>query len=48
MTTISDAFVAGLVRKLNLRPRKCLGFRQPEKVFKELRQAARESVALVN
>lgn len=48
MTTVSDAFVASVVKKLNLRPRKCLGFGQPEVVFKELRQAARESVAFVN
>ncbi|MCV6610398.1 MAG: IS30 family transposase, partial [Amphritea sp.] len=27
-------------KSLNLRPRKCLGFRQPEKVFWEYLQAA--------
>jgi IS30 family transposase len=48
LRTISDAFVSQIERKLNARPRKCLGFRQPEVVFKALRQASKGSVALVN
>ena len=46
--TVSDRFIDQVVKKLNLRPRKCLGFRQPAVVFNELRQAAQGSVALVN
>ena len=37
---VSDEEVQQVQMKLNLRPRKCLGFRQPLVVFKELRQAA--------
>jgi IS30 family transposase len=40
MSTVSDEYVAQVEKKLNLRPRKCLGFRQPAVVFDELRQAA--------
>ena len=40
MRTISDEFVSWVERRLNLRPRKCLGFKQPEAVFRELVQAA--------
>jgi IS30 family transposase len=37
---ITDEDVRWAERRLNLRPRKCLGFRQPEMVFKEYLQAA--------
>ena len=37
---ISDEYIRQAQRRINLRPRKCLGFRQPEIVFKELSQAA--------
>jgi len=37
---ITDEDVRRAEQRLNLRPRKCLGFRQPEVVFRELLQAA--------
>lgn len=37
---VTDEAVRMAERSLNLRPRKCLGFRQPESVFKEYLQAA--------
>lgn len=37
---VTDEDVRRAERQLNLRPRKCLGFRQPEVVFRELLQAA--------
>lgn len=37
---ISDEDVRRAEKRLNLRPRKCLGFRQPEVVFRELLQVA--------
>lgn len=40
LRTISDEQVKQAERSLNLRPRKCLGFKQPEKVFNKLIQAA--------
>lgn len=40
LTEITDEYVSKVERRLNLRPRKCLGFKQPEVVFNELRQAA--------
>ena len=40
LRSVSDDYVAWVEKKLNLRPRKCLGFRQPEVVFNTLRQAA--------
>jgi IS30 family transposase len=48
MKMASDRYIAQVVKKLNLRPRKCIGFRQPAVVFNEQRQAAQGSVALVN
>ena len=39
MRTISDEFVSWVERRLNLRPGKCHGFKQPEAVFRELVQA---------
>ena len=38
MRTISNEFVLWVERRLNLRPRKCLGFKQLEAVFRELVQ----------
>jgi IS30 family transposase len=37
---ISDERVKQVQTRINLRPRKCLGFKQPQKVFEELCQAA--------
>jgi IS30 family transposase len=37
---LTDKQIERIERRLNLRPRKCLGFKQPEIVFEELRQAA--------
>ncbi|HBQ8066822.1 IS30 family transposase, partial [Aeromonas caviae] len=37
---VTDEDVRRAEQWLNLRPRKCLGFRQPVKVFEEYRQAA--------
>lgn len=37
---VTDDDVRRAEQRLNLRPRKCLGFRQPEVVFRELLQAA--------
>lgn len=37
---LTDEDVKRVERRLNLRPRKCLGFRQPEVVFQELLQVA--------
>ncbi len=37
---VSDERVAKVQTRINLRPRKCLGFKQPQKVFDELCQAA--------
>jgi IS30 family transposase len=40
LSTVTDEQVAQAQRALNLRPRKCLGYKQPEVVFNELRGAA--------
>ncbi len=40
LRTVTDEDVRQAEQRLNLRPRKCLGFRQPERVFRELIQAA--------
>ncbi len=40
LRTISDEDVRKAEKQLNLRPRKCLGFRQPEIIFQEYLQAA--------
>lgn len=40
LRTITDEDVRQAEKQLNLRPRKCLGFRQPEVVFREYLQAA--------
>lgn len=40
LRTISDEDVRRAEKRLNQRPRKCLGFRQPEVVFQEYLQAA--------
>jgi IS30 family transposase len=40
LRTISDEDVRQAEKQLNLRPRKCLGFKQPEIVFHECLQAA--------
>lgn len=37
---ITDEDITQIQEKLNLRPRKCLGYRQPKHVFEELRQTA--------
>jgi IS30 family transposase len=37
---VSDEDVRRAEKRLNLRPRKCLGFRRPEAVFRELLQVA--------
>ncbi len=42
----SDEAVRRVEKRLNLRPRKCLGFRQPEVVFREHLQARLGNVAL--
>lgn len=38
--TVTDAQPKDIERAINLRPRKCLGFKQPAVVFEEMRQAA--------
>lgn len=40
LSNVSDEFVRWAERRLNMRPRKCLGFKQPAAVFRELVQAA--------
>jgi len=40
LSLVSPQALLAFERRLNLRPRKCLGFRQPKVVFDELRQAA--------
>lgn len=40
LSLVSPQALSAFERRLNLRPRKCLGFRQPQVVFDELRQAA--------
>ena len=40
LNTVSDQKLALIERQINLRPRKCLGFRQPAVVFDELLNAA--------
>ena len=40
LRAVTDEEVAKVQRSLNLRPRKCLGYRQPVVVFDELRSAA--------
>ena len=37
---VTNDDLAIIERKLNLRPRKCLGFRQPQKVYEDLKAAA--------
>ncbi|SIS41244.1 IS30 family transposase [Neptunomonas antarctica] len=37
---VSDEYVRQVQTRINLRPRKCLGFKQPQKIFDELCQAA--------
>lgn len=40
LRTITDAQLKQIERAINLRPRKCLGFKQPAIVFEEMRKAA--------
>lgn len=40
LSTVTDEQIAQAQRALNLRPRKCLGYKQPEVVFNALRGAA--------
>jgi len=40
LRTVSDAQLKQIERAINLRPRKCLGFKQPAVVFEEMRRAA--------
>jgi len=40
LTTVSDEELSSIEKQINLRPRKCLGFRQPAVVFDELLNAA--------
>jgi len=40
LRTVTDKQIADVERALNARPRKCLGFKQPALVFKQLRDAA--------
>ena len=40
LRTVTDAQIKQIERALNLRPRKCLGFKQPTVVFEEMRKAA--------
>ena len=40
LRTVTDKQIADVERALNARPRKCLGFKQPAVVFKQLRDAA--------
>jgi IS30 family transposase len=40
LRTITDKDIQRIERSLNLGPRKCLGYKQPAEVFKELRKAA--------
>ena len=40
LSTVTDEQIAQAQRALNLRPRKCLGYKQPEVVFNQLRGAA--------
>ena len=40
LRTVSDREIKQIEKALNLRPRKCLGYRQSAVVFEELRQAA--------
>jgi len=40
LSRVTPDALSVFARRLNLRPRKCLGFRQPQVVFDELRQAA--------
>ena len=37
---VTDTQLNAIQQRINLRPRKCLGYRQPAVVFEELRQAA--------
>lgn len=40
LRSVSNEHIEQAQTRINLRPRKCLGFRQPRVVFEELRQAA--------
>ena len=40
LRTVTDAQIKQIERAINLRPRKCLGFKQPAVVFEEMREAA--------
>jgi IS30 family transposase len=46
LRTITEEHVRQAEKQLNLRPRKCLEFRQPEIVFQEYLQATKAGVAL--
>ncbi|HAM9531994.1 TPA: IS30 family transposase, partial [Escherichia coli] len=37
---VSNELVALALSRINYRPKKCLGFKQPAKVFEEMRLAA--------
>lgn len=43
--TITDKQLAGIEREINLRPRKCFGFKQPAVVFEEMSRAAQGTSA---
>ena len=40
LRTVTEEDIRRIEKSLNLRPRKCLGYKQPAEVFKELRKAA--------
>jgi IS30 family transposase len=40
LRNVTDAQIKQIERAINRRPRKCLGFKQPAVVFKEMRKAA--------
>lgn len=40
LRTVTDAYIEKAQKLLNLRPKKCLGFNQPERIFKEQLQQA--------
>jgi len=37
---VTNGHLAIIERKLNLRPRECLGFKQPQKVYEDLKAAS--------
>ncbi len=40
LSEVTEKEVKAVQERLNLRPRKCLGYKQPKVVLEELRQAA--------